>query len=83
MSVFKCISCGLSFDTAEEYMRHKLAHQERPEKKGLVCLGCGKSIPLDSSQENYRGDITCPGCGQKLRVALQDGEVMFASTREN
>ena len=80
---FKCFLCGQSFNTAEGFMKHKLAHQEQPEKRGLICLRCGKPIPVDSSKENYRGDILCPRCGQKMRVILQNGEVVLAISKED
>lgn len=78
---FKCFSCGLSFDTAEEFMKHKLSHKE--PKKGLICLRCGKPIPLDSSKASYRGKILCPGCGQTMQVVIQDGEVVIAVIKED
>lgn len=80
---FKCVSCELTFDTAEQFMNHKRAHQEQPEKKGLRCLKCGAPIPVDSSMANYRGEILCPNCGQKLKVKLEDGEVLFASMSQD
>jgi len=79
---FKCGSCGLSFDTAEEFIKHKLAHQEQP-KSGLICLGCGKPIPVDPSKANYKGDILCPSCGQVMEVTLKNGEVIFAMSKAN
>ena len=82
---FKCFSCGVSFGTAEEFMKHKLVHQEqseKPEEKGLICLRCGKPIPTDSSRPNYRGDIVCPGCKQTMKVVMRNGEVAFAMSKE-
>jgi DNA-directed RNA polymerase subunit RPC12/RpoP len=78
---FKCFTCGLTFDTVEEFIKHKLSHKEQP-KKGLICLRCGKPIPLDSSKANYRGNIVCPGCGQTMEVVMQDGEVVVAVIKE-
>ena len=84
---FKCSSCGLSFETADEFVKHKLSHQEqterpeRPEKKGLICLGCGNPIPADYYGPNYRGDIVCPSCKQTMKVVIQDGEVEFAMSK--
>ena len=83
---FKCFSCGLSFDTVEEFVQHKLAHQEQPKKqpeRGLICLRCGKPIPVDSSKADYRGDILCPSCGQTMRVIIQNGEVVLAVSKAN
>jgi len=83
---FKCSSCGMSFQVADEFMKHKLVHKEQseiPEKKGLICFGCGKPIPIDSSKLNYSGDIVCPDCKQNMKVVLQNGEVAFAMSRES
>ena len=69
---FKCFSCGLSFDTAEKFTEHSLAHKmqlDNPEKRGLVCPKCGKPIPIDSSEADYTGSIVCPGCEQTVKVA--------------
>lgn len=79
---FKCFSCGLTFDTVEEFIKHKLSHKEQP-KKGPICLRCGEPIPLDSSKANYRGNILCPGCGQTMEVVIEDGEVVLAVIKEN
>ena len=74
---FRCISCVLSFDTAEEFIRHKLAHKEQPEK-GLVCLKCGRPIPVDPSKSSYKADIHCPDCGQKMKFIIQNRELVLA-----
>ena len=79
---FKCFSCGLSFDTLEEFVEHRLSHKEQP-KKGPICLRCGKPIPLDSSKANYSGNILCPSCGQTMKVVIQDGEIVLAVIKEN
>ncbi|RLC91099.1 MAG: hypothetical protein DRI39_10785 [Chloroflexi bacterium] len=79
---FKCFSCGVSFDTVEEFMEHRRLHQEPPEKRGLVCMNCRRDIPIDASLENYVGDIHCRGCGQKMKVRIEDGEVLFVATRQ-
>jgi len=81
---FKCGLCGLSFDTPDEFVKHKLAHQaqqEKPEKKGLICLNCGRPIPTNSYGLNYKGVIACPGCNQAMKVVLLNGEVDFAMTQ--
>jgi len=80
---FKCFSCGLTFNTAEEFMKHKLSHKEEQPKKGPICLKCGKPLPLDSSKANYRGNIVCLGCGQTMEVVIQDGEVVIAIIKED
>lgn len=81
---FKCFSCGLTFDTAQELMEHKRSHKEQPKEgpKGPICLKCGKPLPLDSSKANYRGNIVCLGCGQTMEVVIQDGEVVIAIIKE-
>jgi len=83
---FKCFACGLTFDSVEDFMQHKLAHKgqaERPEKRGLACMSCRKSIPVDSTLANYVGDIGCPSCGQRMRVRIEDGEVLFVATKQD
>ncbi|OGO04133.1 MAG: hypothetical protein A2Y91_08240 [Chloroflexi bacterium RBG_13_54_8] len=79
---FKCASCGITFDTGEDFIKHKRSHQEGGKKR-LVCLRCGRPIAIDASKANYRGDVLCPGCGQKIRVVIQDGEVTFAATKSD
>ena len=82
---YKCGACGLSFETADEFIKHKIVHQEKsekPEKKGLICLRCGKPIPTDSSKPNYTGDIVCPACKQTMKVVMQNGEVALAMSKE-
>lgn len=84
--IFKCALCNLNFNTAEEYMEHRISHQrgqeKNPEKKqGPVCLKCGKPVSFDSSKESFRGDITCNNCGQRLKVSLENGEIIFVSLR--
>jgi DNA-directed RNA polymerase subunit RPC12/RpoP len=81
---FRCVSCGIDFDSAEEFMAHKQSHQAPPvekPRKGLLCLMCGTPIPLEPSQANYVGEMRCPSCGQIMKVRLEDGEVLFASSR--
>ncbi len=79
---FRCASCNLTFESAEEFMAHKRNHKKvstaKPEGQGLLCLKCGKPIPLSISQANYRGAITCLTCGQTMRVRMEGGEVVFA-----
>jgi len=84
---FKCALCGLSFETPDEFTNHKLAHQkqlekqEGPERKGLICLRCGKPIPTDSYEPNYKGVVTCHGCKETMKVILLNGEVEFAMSQ--
>jgi DNA-directed RNA polymerase subunit RPC12/RpoP len=76
---FKCVTCGIEFDTIEELARHKQQHQAGPRSSsGVICLGCGKSIPLESSKANYSGLLTCPNCRRTMTVVLEDGEVVTA-----
>ena len=81
---FKCNKCGLSFDEASEFMKHKLTHQgesEKQDKKALVCLSCGESIPDNYLKQNYTGDIVCQNCKQTIRIIIQNGEVLFAMSK--
>ena len=75
---FRCFSCGLSFDTVEEFVEHKLVPQEQPER-GMILRG-DKPVPASSSKPNYRGDMLCPNCGQTIKVVIQNGEVIFAAS---
>lgn len=76
---YKCFSCGAEFDNLEQLASHKKRHQSSaPEKKGVICLGCGRPIPIDPSQANYSGPLTCPGCHRTMRVILENGEVVGA-----
>ena len=76
---YKCVSCGIEFDTIEQLARHKQQHQNPvPDQKGVTCLGCGRTIPIDSSQLNYSGPLTCPSCHRTMRVILENGEVVVA-----
>ena len=76
---FKCVSCGIEFTTIEELARHKQQHQAGPESSsGVICLGCGRSIPLGPSKADYSGPLTCPNCKRTLTVVIADGEVVAA-----
>jgi DNA-directed RNA polymerase subunit RPC12/RpoP len=76
---YKCFSCGAEFSNLEQLANHKKRHQSSaPESKGVICLGCGKPIPIDSSQSNYSGPLTCPTCRRTMRVILENGEVVGA-----
>ena len=76
---YKCVSCGIEFDTIEQLARHKKQHQNpAPDSTGAICLGCGKAIPIDSSQLNYSGPLTCPNCRRTMRVILENGQVVGA-----
>ncbi len=76
---FKCVACGIEFATIEQLASHKKQHQAGPRSSpGVICLGCGKRIPLDPSKANYRGPLPCPGCGRIMTVVLEDGEVVTA-----
>ncbi len=79
---FRCASCNLTFESAEEFMAHKQNHQasvdKKPDTSGLTCLKCGTPVPLSAAQANYRGAITCITCGQRMQVRMEDGEVVFA-----
>ena len=81
---FKCALCGLSFETPDDFVKHKLAHQqqsERPGKQGLTCLRCGRPIPTESYEPNYKGVIACPGCRQTMKVVMVNGEIEIAMSQ--
>ena len=77
---YKCHSCGVEFDTIEQLAAHKQRHQmeERPATSGVICLGCARRIPIEPSQANYSGPLTCPSCHRTMKVVLEDGEVVTA-----
>ena len=82
---FKCISCGLSFDVAEDFIKHKLTHQgqaAKTDKKAPACLGCGKPFPADYLKTDYSGDITCPNCGRVAKIVIQNNEVVLAVSKQ-
>jgi len=68
----------------DDFVKHKLAHQEqaeKPDKKGLTCLRCGKPIPTDPYGPSYRGIIACSDCRQPMKVVLVNGEIEFAMSQ--
>jgi len=76
---FRCVACGIEFATIEELARHKQQHQAGPKSSsGVICLGCGKSIPLEPSKANYSGPLTCPNCQQTMTVVIENSEVVAA-----
>ena len=76
---FKCVTCGIEFATIEELARHKQQHQAGPRSSsGVICLGCGQSIPLEPSKATYSGPLACPNCQRTMAVVLEDGEVVTA-----
>ena len=77
---FNCPSCGSEFEDIQQLANHKRLHQSTvsQEKKGVICLGCGKAITISSTQQNYSGPLTCPSCKRTMSVKLQDGEVIVA-----
>ncbi|MEK7281024.1 MAG: hypothetical protein AAB037_01560 [Chloroflexota bacterium] len=76
---YRC-SCGASFEDVEQYMGHKRSHQEPPQaqKKGVMCLGCGATIP---TPDDYAGMVSCPSCRRNMKVVVQGGEVQTAVLR--
>lgn len=73
---FRCIACGIEFDSIEQLASHKRQHQAAPTgPQGVTCLNCGRKIPLEPSQMNYSGPLTCPSCRRTLTVVIEDGEV--------
>jgi DNA-directed RNA polymerase subunit RPC12/RpoP len=76
---FKCVTCGIEFDTIEQLASHKKQHQAGPRiSSGVICLGCGKSIPLEPSKANYSGPLTCPNCRRTMTVVIENSEVVAA-----
>jgi len=76
---YKCVSCGIEFDTIEQLASHKQQHQAGSRSSpGVICFGCGKSIPLEPSKANYSGLLTCPNCRTTMTVVIEDGEVVVA-----
>lgn len=76
---FKCVTCGIEFANIEELARHKKQHQSGTSRPaGVICLGCGKGIPLEPSKMNYSGPLTCPNCRRTMTVVIEGGEVCVA-----
>jgi DNA-directed RNA polymerase subunit RPC12/RpoP len=76
---FKCVTCGIEFENIEELASHKKQHQASSRgSSGVICLGCGKSIPLEPSQMNYSGPLICPNCRRTMKVVIEGGEVCVA-----
>ncbi len=76
---FKCVTCGIEFENIEGLASHKKQHQASSRgSSGVICLGCGKGIPLAPSQMNYSGPLTCPNCRRTMTVVIEGGEVCVA-----
>ncbi len=78
---YRCVTCGIEFDNIEQLAAHKRQHQQTdPSDKSprVICLGCGKSIPLEPTQINYSGLLRCPHCNRTMRVVIENGEVCVA-----
>ena len=76
---YKCVTCGIEFDNIEQLASHKRQHQAGSRSSsGVICLGCGKNIPLEPSKANYRGPLTCPTCRRTMTVVIENGEVCVA-----
>jgi len=76
---YKCFVCDIEFATIEELARHKQQHQAGSQSpSGVLCLGCGKTIPVDQSKANYSGPLTCPNCLRTMTVVIEDGEVAIS-----
>ena len=77
---FTCATCGAVFDDIQQLANHKRLHQSSRDDapKGVTCLSCARKIPIDPSQANYKGPLTCPTCHRTMSVILRDGEVVIA-----
>ncbi len=76
---FKCGTCGIECENIEELARHKKLHQSASSRpQGVICLGCGKGIPLEPSKMNYSGPLKCPSCERTMTVVIEGGEVCVA-----
>ena len=76
---YKCVPCGIEFDTIEQLASHKQQHQASlRSSSGVICLGCGKSIPLEPSKASYSGPLSCPNCRRTMTVVIEDGEVVIS-----
>jgi len=76
---FKCVTCGIEFATIEQLASHKKQHQAGATSSSrVICLGCGKDIPLEPSKANYSGPLICPNCGRTMKVVIENGEVVTA-----
>jgi len=76
---FKCGTCGIECENIEELARHKKQHQSTAARpQGVICLGCGKGIPLEPSKQNYSGPLRCPSCGRTMTVVIEGGEICVA-----
>jgi DNA-directed RNA polymerase subunit RPC12/RpoP len=76
---FRCGACGIEFATIEQLASHKKQHQaDATGSSRVICLGCGKGIPLEPSKANYSGPLTCPNCGRTMTVVIEYGEVAVA-----
>ena len=76
---FKCVTCGIEFATIEQLASHKKQHQAgQAGSSQVICLGCGKGIPLEPSKANYSGQLTCPNCGRTMTVVIENCEVAVA-----
>jgi DNA-directed RNA polymerase subunit RPC12/RpoP len=76
----KCFTCGAEFDDIQQLASHKRRHgSESQEKKpGVICLGCGRPIPIAPDKANYSGPLQCPSCKGTMKVTLEGGEVVVA-----
>lgn len=76
---YKCVTCGIEFDSIEQLAKHKQQHRSSSQSSSaVICLGCGQRIPLGPSQANYKGPLTCPNCHRTMTVVIENGEVCVA-----
>jgi hypothetical protein len=76
---YKRVACVIEFASIEQLASHNRQHQASSRSSaGVICLGCGKDIPLEPSKANYRGPLTCPNCRRTMTVVIENGEVCAA-----
>ena len=45
----------------------------------VICLTCGHKIEVDSSYDNYEGQIKCVICSSLLQIKAEEGQLKSVS----
>ena len=45
----------------------------------VICLTCGHKVEIDSSYNNYEGQVKCLVCGSLLQIKAEEGEIKSVS----